>query len=221
MSAMVSMGVRQKMVLAACAYVALIIAGGYFGKQISQGFDIEIWPHNEPMINRIVMSGIVLYAVLTAIPFVPGIELGMALIVALGVRIVPAVYVATIAALVLSFAVGRVIPEQWLVSALNQFGMRRSAGLVASYVGLGGEKRIAQLLAGAPRKWLPWLMRYRLVALGLLFNMPGSTLLGGGGGIAMAAGISRLVSFPKFLLCAAVAVSPVPIFLVLSAAMGN
>jgi hypothetical protein len=221
MSGIANIGARQKVALVVVAYLALVVGGGYFGTRISQGFDIEIWPHTEPVINRLVITGIVLYILLTAIPFVPGIELGMALIVAFGARIVPAVYVATIAALVLSFAVGRLIPEQWLSSLMQWLGMRRSARLVASYVGLPGEQRIAKLLANAPKNWLPWLMRYHLVALGLLFNMPGSTILGGGGGIAMVAGISRLVSFPKFLLCAAIAVSPVPVFLILSAAMGN
>ncbi len=221
MSGITSISAHWKVALVVGAYMSLILGGGYFGAHISQGFHIEIWPHTEPMINRMVIAGFVLYIILTAIPFVPGVELGMALILALGVRVVPAVYVATIAALALSFAVGCLVPEHWLASVMRWLGMQRSANLVASYAGLPGEKRIAMLLANAPEKWLPWLMRYRLVALGLLFNLPGSTLLGGGGGIAMVAGISRLVSFPKFLFCAAIAVSPVPIFLILSAAMGN
>ena len=48
-----------------------------------------------------------------------------------------------------------------------------------------------------------------------MINMPGNTVLGGGGGIAMAIGYSRTLTFREFLICAAVAVAPVPtLFLV-------
>lgn len=42
-------------------------------------------------------------------------------------------------------------------------------------------------------------------------NLPGNALIGGGGGIALMAGMSRLFSFPLFLLSLTVAVSPVPL----------
>ena len=58
---------------------------------------------------------------------------------------------------------------------------------------------------------MPVLVRHRYVALAVLFNMPGNFLLGGGGGIAMVAGVSRLYSVPGFLVTVAIAVSPVPL----------
>ena len=52
--------------------------------------------------------------------------------------------------------------------------------------------------------------------LGLALNLPGNTLVGGGGGIAMVAGLSGLVSPLGFLVTVAVAVAPIPLlFLVL------
>ncbi len=212
---------RLKLVLIGLLYVALLVAGGYFGQQISKGFDIEIWPHTEPAINMMVISGLLLYIALTAIPFVPGIEIGMAIIVAFGARIVPAVYLSTVLALIISFLVGRLVPELWLAHALRWLGLTKATNLAQSFIGQTAEARIDRMLENAPQRWLPWLLHYRLLALGLLFNLPGSALLGGGGGIAMAAGLSRIVSFPKFVLCAVIAVAPVPLFLVVSSAFGS
>jgi hypothetical protein len=53
-----------------------------------------------------------------------------------------------------------------------------------------------------------------------LINMPGNSLIGGGGGIAMAAGYSRAFSYPAFLACAAVAVAPVPGLVLLAECAG-
>jgi hypothetical protein len=216
MIAVASFRTSLKLAAVVTLYVILLVGGGLFGTRISEGFSIEIWPHTEPMINRIVVGGLLLYIVLTAIPFVPGIELGMALIVAFGARIVPAVYLATVAALLTSFLVGRLVPVHWLAVAFEWMGFRRAQAMVMSYAAIPGEERVAHLMTYAPQRWVPWLLRYRFVALGLLFNLPGSALLGGGGGIAMAAGMSRLVSFPKFIITAALAVSPVPFLLLLT-----
>jgi hypothetical protein len=50
----------------------------------------------------------------------------------------------------------------------------------------------------------------------LLLNLPGNALIGGGGGIAMMAGLSRLYSFPLYLFLISVAVLPGPILVILS-----
>jgi hypothetical protein len=60
-----------------------------------------------------------------------------------------------------------------------------------------------------------------LWALAILFNLPGSALVGGGGGISLAAGISRLVTYPQFLITTALAVSPIPIAVLVAAALGR
>jgi hypothetical protein len=53
-----------------------------------------------------------------------------------------------------------------------------------------------------------------------LINMPGNTVIGGGGGIAMAVGYSRTFTYPGFLACAAVAVAPVPALVLLAEVTG-
>jgi len=63
-------------------------------------------------------------------------------------------------------------------------------------------------------------MRFRLLALIVLINTPGNTIIGGGGGIAMAAGYSRSLTYPAFLACIAVAVAPVPAMVLVAEHLG-
>ena len=70
---------------------------------------------------------------------------------------------------------------------------------------------LAVLVEKAPNRILPFLLQHRHIALALALNIPGNFVIGGGGGIAMFAGISRLYSLPAFLLIIALAVSPVPL----------
>ncbi|MGB3315212.1 MAG: hypothetical protein WBB85_12430, partial [Albidovulum sp.] len=53
------------------------------------------------------------------------------------------------------------------------------------------------------------------VLLALLINLPGNSLLGGGGGILLLAGMSRLFSPLATLATVAIAVAPVPILVYL------
>jgi len=47
----------------------------------------------------------------------------------------------------------------------------------------------------------------------LAINLPGNMILGGGGGLALMAAMSRMFSIQEYLLMVAVAVLPVPLFL--------
>ena len=51
----------------------------------------------------------------------------------------------------------------------------------------------------APRRLVPWLTRHRAITLIVLINLPGNTLLGGGGGIALVTGLSKLMPVKQFL----------------------
>ncbi|NNL35816.1 MAG: hypothetical protein HKP35_08360 [Silicimonas sp.] len=59
-------------------------------------------------------------------------------------------------------------------------------------------------------------MRNRYLALAIAINVPGNSLVGGGGGLAFVAGASGLFSFPAFLLTIMLAVAPVPLFFAFS-----
>lgn len=63
---------------------------------------------------------------------------------------------------------------------------------------------------------MPRLLRHRYLALAVALNLPGNTLLGGGGGIALMAGLSGLYPMPAYLTTVAIAVAPVPLLVGLS-----
>lgn len=148
-----------------------------------------------------------------ALPFVPGVEIGLALSFVLGPEIVPVVYVATVTALVASYVIGRTVPP--LPAGFWSVRLTRAAGLVESLEPLGVEERVAWLVARAPSGIAPGPRRYRQAAIAVTLNIPGNNLIGGGSGIALAAGSSRTVSFPAFVLNVLHGTSPVPIAVLL------
>jgi hypothetical protein len=54
------------------------------------------------------------------------------------------------------------------------------------------------------------------LALAILLNLPGNALIGDGGGIGLIAGMSGIITYPKYLLLLTVAISPVPILIYLN-----
>jgi hypothetical protein len=106
------------------------------------------------------------------------------------------VYLCTQLALALSYLGGRRVPAAALARAFAFFGMGRAHRLVTSPA------------AAIPRPGL---------ALAALLNLPGNAVIGGAGGIGMLAGITRVLSFPRYLLLVALATTPVPVALLLGA----
>lgn len=151
------------------------------------------------------------YIVLMAIPFVPGMEIGLAVMMMFGPKIVLLVYVSTLAAFGLSFMVGRIIPERVLINLLRDLRLHRVSSLLAEIEGLNPQERLKVMLERAPKKIAPFLLRYRYLALFVVINLPGNIVIGGGGGIALMAGLSRFFSPALFLLTTAIAISPLPL----------
>lgn len=176
--------------------ICLIIAGLAY---VDSGAFATTWLENVERIRTPTMLLLVsaIYIVCLALPFMPGVELGLVLMVVFGQAGIIAACVSTIAALNLSFAVGRLLGTQQIGD--NDPSWMRSA-LDRSAVG-----RRLLLRFGYP------LLNHRYLALGILFNLPGNWVLGGGGGIALASGFSRSFSWPKFLFTVAMATCPVPI----------
>jgi hypothetical protein len=54
-------------------------------------------------------------------------------------------------------------------------------------------------------------LRHRYIALALVVNVPGNSVIGGGGGIMMMAGLSGIFTPAQTFLTVAIAVSPVPL----------
>jgi hypothetical protein len=150
---------------------------------------------------------LLLYTVLLVIPFVPGAEIGLALLLVFGAAMAWPVYVATVLALSIAFAVGRLASRSRNPASFGNVPLASDA--------------VTSLLEGLRnRPWIHGLMRFRWLALALLINLPGNTVIGGGGGIAMAAGYSRTFTYPAFLACVAVAMAPVPALVLLAEVTG-
>jgi len=191
--------------------VLLIVAANLLAGWIAGLLKFELLPSNEEFVHRMITTAAVAYAVLLAIPFVPGVEIGLALIGMLGPPIVLLVYVSTVAGLLLSFAVGRLISLGGLITLLDDFRLHRASRLLVTIEPMSKDERLAFLLAKAPKRFVPFLLRNRYLSLAILFNLPGNFLIGGGGGIAMIAGVSGLYSMLGFIATVVIAVSPLPL----------
>ena len=178
-------------------------------------FNFRLTPVNEHKLHWLLMSSMFAYTVLMAIPFVPGAEIGLTVMMVLGPKIAPLVYFCTLAALLLSFTVGRYIPDQVLINLFQRLGLLRAANLLSELKELNLQDRLQLIVSRSPKKLVPVMIRFRYLALLLAVNMPGNVVIGGGGGIAMVAGMSRLFKFPHFALTIAIAVAPFPVLLTL------
>ena len=138
-------------------------------------------------------------------------QIGIGLIAMLGPKIAPLVYVCTLAGLLLAFTIGRLIPISVLIRLSRDLHWDRLHRLLREFKPLNKKERMALLIERAPKRLVPWLLRYRYLALAVALNIPGNYLIGGGGGIALFAGLSRLFSVPGYLLTIVIAVSPVPV----------
>lgn len=209
---------RKQGVVLAVAYLGLVIGGIYVGRLLADTAGIDVRPSNELEVHRWIMGSFVVFVLAAAVPFVPGAEVGLALMLALGERIVPLVYLGMVLALTLAYLVGRWIPARVTAAGFGRLGLARARDLVLRLAPLGVEARLATLIAHAPRGAVPFLLRHRYLSLAIALNLPGNTLLGGGGGIALAAGMSGIYALGPCLATIALAVLPVPaLFLALGA----
>ncbi len=169
---------------------------------------------------------LLLFAVLTAyvlflaMPFVPGIELGLFVMLVGGVPGILLVYGATVLSLALSYGLGRLVPVSLLGGVLGWLGLRRGEALVHEMEEMTPHQRMLYLTRRVPTRWLSFFLRHRYLALAVALNTPGNAFIGGGGGIGIAAGISGLFPFPHYLALILLAVSPVPLVLIGKAGLG-
>ncbi len=210
------MALRPALRIAATLAIAvpLLILAHRLGIWIEHWLAAELMPHDKA-IRATIFFAFLTYTLLMALPFVPGVEIGLALIAMFGARVVPLVYGGTVLALTLSFLAGRLIPQASVIRILAVLRMRRAAALLESLDGLAPEARLAALLRAPSPRLVPRLLRHRHLALAAAFNLPGNSLVGGGGGIGLAAGFSRLFGFADYVLTVALAVAPVPVMVLL------
>ncbi len=194
-------------------YLGLIVGGWFTGQWFTGLAAFDVNSSNELEVNAMVMMAVGVYAAASAIPFVPGAEIGFALVLALGIRIVFLVYIAMVGALLLAFFVGRFVPARVTASAFDFLGLHKARDLVLKMAPLTAQDRLALLTDRAPARIIPFLLRHRYIALAVLINLPGNTLVGGGGGIALAAGMSGVYSTAAYMVTIVLAVAPLPILI--------
>jgi len=153
------------------------------------------------------------YALLIAVPFVPGIEIGLSLLMLGGGSIAPFVYLGTIAGLMLAYFTGLHVAPALVGRWLADLGLRRASEAVMRLGLLTPPQRLEALRARLPARLAPHLLRFRHVLLALLINLPGNAVIGGGRGICLLAGMSRLYAPAPMLLTIALAVAPVPLLI--------
>lgn len=191
-------------------FVGLVVAANYACHWILNQLDLELRPGSEPMLHRIVMLATAIYICLMALPFVPGIEIGLTMMVLFGAKIVPLVYLATVVALILGFLIGRLVPQRTILEILEFLRLHRVRDLVMQLAPLDSKQRLALLLRKCSGRLVPYLLRHRFVVLALALNMPGNGLIGGAGGISFAVGFFRLFTLFEFAIVVSLAVLPFP-----------
>jgi hypothetical protein len=213
----VGQGTTWTITLVKLSFVILLIILVNIGiSWIIDRLEIQFWPEHMEIVDRVVLAGMILYILLMATPFLPGIEIGLALMITLGPKGVLLIYICTLIALTISFGLGRLFPTYLLASLLRWLHLTRAETLLKSFDAIPPEKRLEFLAEQASTKTIPALLKRRYLMLALLLNLPGNALIGGGGGIAMMAGMCRLYSFPRYLLLISVAILPGAILVMLS-----
>ena len=202
---------KLKLLFKILLVVGFLLLLNYGGSRVVAHINFQFWPEYEHLMITVVWFSIAVYVLWMAIPFVPGIELGLALMVMLGSKGVFLVYFCTLLSLSLSFAMGRLIPLKAFARFLGWLHLRKARDLVLQLKPLNSEEKIDFLLKTAPSKVVPYLLKHRYLMIAIILNLPGNALIGGGGGIGLIAGMSRLYPFPKFILLVSLAITPLPL----------
>lgn len=181
---------------------------------VTQAMDtVETLPEaiQGPARLSVTLIALLLYAVLIAIPFVPGVEIGVTLLLLQGAAIAPFVYLATFLGLLLAYIAGRALPYTLLRGVFLDFRLLKACALLDQVAALSPERRLALLRSRLP-EWLgPYVVRYRYLALAASLNLPGNSVLGGGGGLCLTAGFSRIYAPLPSIATLALATAPVPL----------
>lgn len=208
---------RQRPWLRYAALLLAIVLLNLFGGWLVAQIDFTLRPSNSDMVYSLLLIIFAVYVLVIAMPFVPGIEIGLALLVILGKAGVPLVFTCNLLALALAFVVGRFIPLHLIARLFDWLRLESGRELIERMAARPAAERLAAALQEVPSGWAHRLLVRRHLAAAVLLNLPGNAVVGGAGGIAMIAGMSRLFGLPTFMLTMAIASTPVPILILLSA----
>lgn len=197
------------------AYCGLLAGGWLIGSWMIElaEFDMATTPVR---LDFVIVSALLLYTLTSALPFVPGAEIGLMLMICFGKPLILPVYLCMVAALTIAYLAGRFMPLPIVSRGFSFVGLRKASDLTLRLA--PGETVIGGLYPCHTRRGrlVSMLLKNRFLALIVLLNLPGNSVAGGGGGIAFAAGTSALYPIRGFLLSILVAIAPVPLIFYLT-----
>jgi hypothetical protein len=194
------------------ARLALFVAVVYIVHQLISWIMAEAdGAKNTSLMIGVMVLVLLTYILLISIPFVPGIEIAMSLMVLHGTSVVVWVYVATIIGLFLAFLAGQYLSYSYLHGVFSDLRMKRACALLEKVQPLSRTDRLDLLKQKIPHRLRPLLVDGRYALIGVVLNIPGNAVIGGGGGILFIAGLSRLFTTGWIIVTLIIAVAPVPI----------
>jgi hypothetical protein len=217
LAALALLAVRQpthlitlRAVLATAIWVCLIVLGHYLSHLDVAAIRETLAALREGMGMGALLASAFMLAVLLGLPFVPSVEMGLMMMTVFGRDGAIAAWLATIAGLSLAHAAGRYMPADRVHHWLDRHGLRPADGDPGESPMAGMLERL-RLSKRKGRHIVAFLLRHRYLLFAALINMPGNSVLGGGGGIALVSGFARLYRWPWFLLTVALASLPIPL----------
>jgi len=172
--------------------------------------ELLIWMKGNLGWKAALVAGIV-YVILLSIPFFPGIELAWMVILLFGKDAVIMIYLLTLIGLGLSFGFGRWFEKSWLTKSLDIPKLKENLKKrTESTKKLIKDRLPVSLLKKQSNLFL---VNSHYFILAILINLPGNTIIGGGGGIALLCGMNRSFSWKGFILTIAIASAPIPALL--------
>lgn len=192
-------------------YFLLAVAGMLLGHWLAGHSEMDFANEGSRRLDIIVMAVSAVYVMASALPFVPGAEIGFAMIMVMGSKVVFLVYICMVFAMALAYCAGRFIPIALLARALGYLGLASARKFILEIADMTSAERLRFIVARSPNRFIPFLLKYRYLAFALALNIPGNSLVGGGGGLSMVAGISGLFSLWAFIVTVLVAIAPIPL----------
>jgi hypothetical protein len=134
--------------------------------------------------------GAFVYVLMLALPFVPGVEFGLLLMVLFGPEGVIIAYVATVTGLSLAYFVAQTVPDRITLRWMDKLGLSDATN--------------------NPKDAIDAIVVGRNATQGTAARL-GNSVLGGGGGIAALCGLSRQFCWRRYVLTLIIATAPLPL----------
>ncbi|MBE0508404.1 MAG: hypothetical protein IBX50_17075 [Marinospirillum sp.] len=186
-------------VMVSLGLIALVAAGLWV--QGGEGV-LHLWMDHATG-NRVLVIIALVYSVLLAIPFVPGVELGWLIIGLFGEKGLLAAWLATVFGLNLSY-----LAAHYLLVDRYKMALERARNRLEST-----RPEDLSFTRRALRYSYFFYKQHPYVFMLMALNLPGNWVLGGGGGIALLLAINPKVRYPLYLLISMVATGIVPLAL--------